>query len=72
LLLQSPSTIAAAISVALPSAITITVAIAIGYCCLRHHWSLQLPSPSAITVAVAVGHFQELLPWRGKNCIQTI
>jgi hypothetical protein len=25
-----------------------------------------------ITVAVTVGHFQELLPWRGKNCIQPI
>jgi hypothetical protein len=41
---------------------------------------LPFPSPSAIAVAIAigrhhchaVGHFQELLPWRGKNCIQPI
>jgi hypothetical protein len=26
----------------------------------------------AITIAVALGHVQELLPWRGKNCIQPI
>jgi hypothetical protein len=25
-----------------------------------------------ITVAIAAGHFQELLPWHGKNCIQPI
>jgi hypothetical protein len=76
--LWSPSTIATAISVALPSAITVAVAIAIaialaiGHCRLRHHWPLQLPSLLAITVTVAVGHFQELLPWCGKNCIQPI
>jgi hypothetical protein len=39
---------------------------------LRHRWPSQLPSPSAITVAIAIGHFQELLPWHSKNCIQTI
>jgi hypothetical protein len=43
---------------------------------------LTLPSltPSAIAVAIAIshhcchtiGHFQELLPWRGKNCIRPI
>jgi hypothetical protein len=26
----------------------------------------------AITVTIAVAHFQELLPWHGKNCIQPI
>jgi hypothetical protein len=26
----------------------------------------------AIAVAIAIGQFRELLPWRGKNCIQTI
>jgi hypothetical protein len=72
--LRSPSTIAAALSVASPSAIAVAVAItlAIGHCRLRHHWPLQLPSPLAITVTVAIGHFRELLPWRGKNCIQLI
>jgi hypothetical protein len=41
---------------------------------------LPSPSPLAIAVAIAishhhchaVGHFQELLPWRGKNCIRPI
>jgi hypothetical protein len=33
---------------------------------------MQLPLPLAITVAISVGHFRELLPWRGKNCIQPI
>jgi hypothetical protein len=72
--LRLPSTIAAALSVAFPSAIAvaITVALTIGHCHLRHHWPLQLPSPLAITVTVAVGHFQELLPWHSKNCIQLI
>ncbi len=67
-------TITAALSVALPSAIAIAVAVAlaIGHCPLRHRWPSQLPSPLAITVTVAVGHFQELLPWRGKNFIQPI
>jgi hypothetical protein len=74
LLLRLPLTIAAAVSVALPSAIAaaIAVTLAIGHCSLRHHWPLQLPSPLAITVTVAVGHFRELLPWRGKSCIQPI
>jgi hypothetical protein len=72
--LQLPSTIAAAISVVLPSAITVAVAVAlaVSHCHLRNHWPLQLPSPLAITVTIAVGHFQELLPWRSKNCIQPI
>jgi hypothetical protein len=35
---------------------------------------LQLPLLLSITVASchAVGHFQELLPWRSKNCIRPI
>jgi hypothetical protein len=68
------STITAAISVALTSAVAIAVAVAlaVGHCRLHHHWLLQLPSPLAITVTVAVDHFQELLPWRSKNCIQPI
>jgi hypothetical protein len=72
--LRLPSTIAAAVSVALPSSIAVAVAIAlaVGNCRLRHLRPLQLPSPLAITVTVAIGHFQELLPWRGKNCIQPI
>jgi hypothetical protein len=44
------------------------------------HRPLPSLSPSVIVVAisighhhtVAIGHFQELLPWRGKNCIQPI
>ncbi len=74
LLLRSLSTIAAAVSVALLSAIAITIAVtlAVGHCHLRHCQPLQLPSPLAITVTVAVSHFQELLPWHGKNCIQPI
>jgi hypothetical protein len=72
--LRLPSTIAHAVSVVSPSAIAVPVVIAltIGCCRLCHHWPLQLPSPLAITVTVAVGHFQELLPWGGKNCIQPI
>jgi hypothetical protein len=50
--LRSPSTIAAAISVALPSAIAVAVALAIGHCHLRHRRPLQLPLPLAITVAM--------------------
>jgi hypothetical protein len=45
-------TIAAAISVALPSAIAVAVALAIGHCCLHHRRPLQLPSPPAITVTM--------------------
>jgi hypothetical protein len=70
------STIATAVSVALPSAIAVAVAIAIalavGHCRLRHLWPSQLPSPLAITITVAIGHFRELLPWCGKNCIRPI
>jgi hypothetical protein len=76
LLLRSWSTITAALSVVLPSAITVAlavaVALAIGHCCLCHCWPSQLPSPLAITVTITIGHFRELLPWRGKNCIQPI
>ncbi len=69
-----PLTIAAAVSVALPSAIAVAVAVAlaIGHCRLHHRRPSQLPSPLAITVNVAVGHFQQLLPWCGKNSIQPI
>jgi hypothetical protein len=72
--LRSPSTIAATVSVALPSAIAIAIAVAlaVGHCRLCHHRPLQLPSTLAITITVAVGHFQEVLPWRGKNCIRPI
>jgi hypothetical protein len=74
LLLWLPSTIAAALSVALPSAITIavTIILAIGHCRVHHHRPSQLPSPLAITITVVISHFQELLPWRSKNCIQPI
>jgi hypothetical protein len=56
--------------------------IAVSHCC--HHRPccrpLPSPSPTAIAVAIAVGHhhchavghFQELLPWCGKNCIHPI
>jgi hypothetical protein len=50
--LQFPSTIAAAISVALLSAIAVANALAVGHCRLRHHWPLQLPLLLAITVAM--------------------
>ncbi len=70
-LLPSPWPLPLQSPFALPSAITVAVALAIGNCCLCHHRPLQ-PSLSAITVAVAVGHFQELLPWCSENCIQPI
>ncbi len=48
--------------------------------CCPCRWPLLSPSPLAIAVAIAVGHhhrhaighFQELLPWRSKNCIRPI
>ncbi len=56
--------------------------VAVSHCCLRHPccWPLPPPSPSAIAVAIAISHhrchsvdhFQELLLWHGKNCIQPI
>jgi hypothetical protein len=56
--------------------------IAVSHCCCHRPccWPLPSPSPSAIAVAIAVGHhhrhavghFQDLLPWRGNNCIQSI
>jgi hypothetical protein len=68
------STITATVSVASPSAIAVAipVALAVGRCHLCHCWPSQLPSPLAITITIVIGHFQELLPWRGKNCIQPI
>ncbi len=70
--LRLPLTVAAAVSVALLSAIAVAVALAVGHCHLHHHWPSQLPSTLAVTITIALGHFQELLPWRGKNCIQPI
>jgi hypothetical protein len=72
--LRLPSTIAAAASVASPSAIAIavTIALAIGHCRLHYRWPSQLQSPLAITVTIAIGHFRELLPWCGEYCIQPI
>jgi hypothetical protein len=61
--------ITAAVSFVLPSAITITVALAVGHCRLCHHWQLQSPSPLTTTVAVAIAHCQEMMPWRGKKSI---
>jgi hypothetical protein len=72
LLLQLPSPITTAVSFALPSAIAVAAALTVGHCHLHHHWQLQSLSPLAITVAIAVAHCQEVLPWRGENCIQTI
>jgi hypothetical protein len=56
--------------------------VAVSHCCCRRPCHQTLPSRSllAITVAIAVGHhrchavghFQELLPWCGKNCIRLI
>jgi hypothetical protein len=51
-LLRSPSTIAAVISVALPSAIAVAVALAVSHCRLHHRWPSQLPLPLAITIAM--------------------
>jgi hypothetical protein len=72
--LRLPSTISATVSVALPSAIAVAIAIdlAVGHCHLRHCQPSQLPSPLAITVTITICRFQELLPWRSKNCIRPI
>jgi hypothetical protein len=53
--------------------------VAVSHCCRCRpcHWTLLSLSLLAITVAIAIrdhrrhalGHFQELLPWRGKDCI---
>ncbi len=50
--LRLPSTIAAAISVASPSAIIVSVALAVGHCPHHHRRPSQLPLPSAITIAM--------------------
>jgi hypothetical protein len=63
-----------------PSAIAVAITLAVSHCCLCHCCQLQSPSPLAITivvavavaVAIAVAHCRELLPWRGKNGVQTI
>jgi hypothetical protein len=70
--LWSPLAIIAAISSALLSAIAVAVTLTVVHCCLCHRRPSQLPSPLAITITVAIGHFQELLSWRGENCIQPI
>jgi hypothetical protein len=72
LLSQLPLPITTAVSFALPSAIAITIALAVGHCRFRHHWQLQSSSPLAITVAIPIAHCQKLLPWHGKNSIRTI
>ncbi len=56
--------------------------VAVSHCCCHRpcHWTLPSPSLLAIAVAIAighhhchaVGHFQELVSWRGKNCIRPI
>jgi hypothetical protein len=56
--LQLLSTIAAAISVALPSAIAIDLTLAIGHCRLCHCQPSQLPLPSAITFAMLLAIFE--------------
>jgi hypothetical protein len=50
--LRSPSTIAAAISVVLPSDIAVAIALAVGHCHFRCRRPLQLPLPLAITIAM--------------------
>ncbi len=66
------TSITTALSVALPSAVTIAIALAVGHCHPHHRRPSKLPSLLGITIAIAVGHFQELLPWRGENCIRPI
>jgi hypothetical protein len=72
LLSQSPSPITATVSFALLSAIAVATALTIGHCRLHPCWQSQSPSLLVITVAVPIAHYQDLLPWRGKNSIQTI
>jgi hypothetical protein len=55
--LRSPSTIATAISVALPSAIAVVVALAIDPCHLRHRWPLSVAIAISHHRCHAVGHF---------------
>ncbi len=78
--LPLPSAIAVAVSVNHPRHHLCHVAVS--HCCCRCPCRQPLPSPSPLAIAVAmavghhhhhaVGHFQELLPWHGKNCIQPI
>jgi hypothetical protein len=58
--LRSLSTIAAAISGALPSAIAVANALAAVHCRLCHRWPSQLPSPLAITIAMPSATWQKL------------
>ncbi len=80
LALPLPSAIAVAVAVNHCRCHLCRVVVSHRCCCCPCRWPLPSLSPSAIAVAIAighhrchaVGHFQELLPWRGKNCIQPI
>ncbi len=83
-LLPSPLPLAIAIVVAIAHHRRRLCHVAISHhnCCRPPPRSQPLPSLSllAIAVAISIGHHhcrcithcRELLPWRGKNCIQTI
>jgi hypothetical protein len=62
-----PSTIVAAISVALPSVIAVAVALAVDHCYLRYHRPLQLPLPSATTVAMLLAISESYCLGAAKN-----
>ncbi len=80
--LLSPLPSAIAIAVAVNHCRRHLCCVAVSHRCHRRpcRRPLPSPSPSAIAVAIAIGHhrchavnhFQELLPWRGKNCIQQL
>jgi hypothetical protein len=80
--LSLPLPLAIAIAVATNHCCHCLCCVAISRCCCRCpcHKPLSSLLPSSIAVAISVSHhcaigvglFQELLPWRGKNCIQTI
>ncbi len=80
--LPLPLPLAIAIAVAVNHRHHHLCCVAVSHCCCHCPCCRPLlsPSPSAIAVAIAishhhchaVGHFQELLPWCGKNCIQPI
>jgi hypothetical protein len=80
----SPSPLAIAIAVAINHCHRPLCCVAVSHrgrrCRHPRHRPLLSPSPLAIAVAISVSHhchrchwhFRELLPWRGKNCIQPI
>jgi hypothetical protein len=72
LLLQSPLTVAATISVALPSAIAVVIAHAVSHCHLCHGRPLQLQLPSAVTIAMPLAISESCCLGTAKNCIQPI